>query len=170
MSDERLLLGRLFVRDGEGVVRMECSLDAGIDDVWAALTEPGRLAGWFGEVEGDLAENGAFRVRILLSGDRVGRVEVCRPPERLLVTLGDPDPRPGQPAQTRLEIQLHPEQTRASLVWEQRGMPVELLPAYGTGIQIHVEHLVDHLNGRELRDVEARWQELLSAYEAAEVG
>jgi hypothetical protein len=26
-------------------------------------------------------------------------------------------------------------------------MPVNLLPAYGTGIQIHVEHLADYITG-----------------------
>jgi hypothetical protein len=47
-----------------------------------------------------------------------------------------------------------------------RGMPVNLLPAYGAGIQIHVEHLADYIGGRELRNVEARWNELFAAYEA----
>jgi hypothetical protein len=45
-------------------------------------------------------------------------------------------------------------------------MPVNLLPAYGAGIQIHVEHLADYIGGRELRNVEARWNELFPAYEA----
>jgi hypothetical protein len=52
------------------------------------------------------------------------------------------------------------------LVWEERGMPVHLLPAYGAGIQIHVEHLADYISGRELRNVEVRWNELFPAYEA----
>lgn len=38
-------------------------------------------------------------------------------------------------------------------VWTERGMPVDLLPAYGAGIQVHVEHLADYINGRELRSV-----------------
>jgi hypothetical protein len=45
-------------------------------------------------------------------------------------------------------------------------MPVNLLPAYGAGIQIHVEHLADYINGRELRIDDARWDELFAAYEA----
>jgi hypothetical protein len=52
------------------------------------------------------------------------------------------------------------------LVWEERGMPVALLAAYGTGIQIHVEHLADYINGQQLRDVGTRWSELSPAYEA----
>ena len=49
-------------------------------------------------------------------------------------------------------------------------MPVNLLPAYGAGIQIHVEHLADYISGRELRIDEARWDELFAAYEALGVG
>jgi len=48
-------------------------------------------------------------------------------------------------------------------------MPVTLLPAYGTGIQIHVEHVADYINGGELRDVETRWNELFPAYEALQI-
>ena len=43
-------------------------------------------------------------------------------------------------------------------------------PAYGGGIQIHVEHLADYISGRELHNVEARWNELFAAYEALGVG
>ena len=45
-------------------------------------------------------------------------------------------------------------------------MPVDLLPAYGTGVQIHVEHLADYISGRELGDVEARWNKLFPADES----
>jgi len=36
----------------------------------------------------------------------------------------------------------------------------------GTGIQVHVEDLAAYLVGRERCDAEARWQELLPAYQA----
>ena len=58
------------------------------------------------------------------------------------------------------------------VVVEVRGMPVELLFAYGVGWQIHVEDLAAHLAGRERDDAGARWNELQPAYEdlAAKVG
>ena len=84
--------------------------------------------------------------------------------------MRDPDPQPGQPAQTTIEVQLTAESSQTKLVWEQRGLPEHLLAAYGTGIQIHVEHLEDHLHGRELRDIDARWDELLPAYEGLRAG
>jgi uncharacterized protein YndB with AHSA1/START domain len=148
---------------------MEDRFDTGIEDLWGALTDPDRLARWFGEVEGELSQGIDFRARIALAGERTGRVEVCEPPQRLLVTMRDPDPQPGQPEQTVIEAQLIAQGAQTTLVWEERGMPVNLLPAYGAGIQIHVEHLADYISNRELRDVEARWKELLPAYEALAV-
>jgi uncharacterized protein YndB with AHSA1/START domain len=166
MTGDATVLGSLHVVGGEGVVRIRDRLDAGIDDVWRALTEPDRLARWFGEFDGDLSEGGEFRVQIALSGPRTGRVEACEPPQHLRWTLQDPERRPGQPERMVIEARLTAEGARTGLLWEERGMPVNLLPAYGAGIQIHVEHLADYLDRRELRDAEARWDELFRAYEA----
>lgn len=166
MTDNASILGSLHSVDGAGVVRMEDRLDTEIDDLWGALTDPDRLAHWFGEVEGELSQGGEFRVRIALAGERRGRVDACEPPRRLVLTMRDPDPQPGQPAQTVLEAQLTAEGAQTRLVWEERGMPVNLLPAYGAGVQIHVEHLADYIGGREPRNVEGRWNELFPAYEA----
>jgi uncharacterized protein YndB with AHSA1/START domain len=166
MTGDASVLGSLHSVDGEGVVRMEDRLDTGIADLWEALTDPGRLARWYGEVEGELSQGGEFRVRIALSGERTGQVDACEPPQRLLLTMRDPDPQPGQPEQTVNEARLIAEGAQTRLVWEVRGMPVNLLPAYGAGIQVHVEHLADYIGGRELRDVEARWNDLFTAYEA----
>jgi uncharacterized protein YndB with AHSA1/START domain len=166
MTGDASVLGSLHSVDGEGVVRMEDRLDTGIDDVWGALTDPDRLAHWYGEVEGELSQGGEFRLRIALAGERTGRVEACEPPQSLLLTMRDPDPQPGQPEQTVIEVQLIAEGAQTRLIWETRGMPVNLLPAYGAGIQIHVEHLADYISGHGLRNVDARWNELFAAYEA----
>jgi uncharacterized protein YndB with AHSA1/START domain len=40
------ILGSLRSEDVNGVVRMEDRFDTDIDDVWAALTDPSRLARW----------------------------------------------------------------------------------------------------------------------------
>ena len=169
MTGNTSVLGSLHSVDGEGVVRMEDRLDTGIDDLWGAITDPDRLAHWYGAVEGELAQGGEFRVRITLSGDRIGQVEACEPPQRLLLTMRDPDRQPGQPEQTVIEARLIAEGARTRLVWETRGLPVNLLPAYGAGIQIHVEHLADYVSGRELRVDDSRWDELFAAYEALSV-
>ena len=58
MTGNASVLGSLHSVDGEGVVRMEDRFDTGIDDLWGALTEPDRLARWYGEVEGELSQGG----------------------------------------------------------------------------------------------------------------
>ena len=70
MTGNASVLGSLHSVDGEGVVRMEDRFDSGIDDLWGALTDPDRLARWYGQVEGDLRPEGEFELRITL-GDRV---------------------------------------------------------------------------------------------------
>ena len=166
MTADTSVLGSLHSVDGEGVVRMEDRFDTGIDDLWGALTDPDRLARWYGEVEGELSQGGEFTVRIALAGERAGRVKACEPPQHLLLEMRDPEARPGQPERTVIEVRLTSEGAQTRLVWETRGLPVDLLPAYGAGIQIHVEHLADYISGREFRLDDTRWDELFAAYES----
>jgi uncharacterized protein YndB with AHSA1/START domain len=166
MTADTSVLGSLHSVDGEGVVRMEDRFDTGIDDLWGALTDPDRLARWYGEVEGELSQGGEFTVRIALAGERAGRVEACEPPQHLLLEMRDPEARPGQPERTVIEARLISEGAQTRLLWETRGLPVDLLPAYGPGIQIHVEHLADYISGREFRLDDTRWDELFAAYES----
>ena len=162
----RRILGSLRSADGKGVVRMEDRFDTDIDDLWSALTDPSRLARWLGEVEGDLRLGGEFRARFVASGwEGTGRVEACEPPQRLLLLTKDAD-EPNAPAEHAIEARLIADGDQTILVWEERGMPLEQLAAYGAGIQIHVEDVGAHVAGHERSDdAEARWGELLPAYE-----
>ena len=162
------ILGSLRSADGKGVVRMEDRFDTDIDDVWSALTDPRRLARWLGEFEGDLRLGGEYRARFYASGwEGTGRVEVCEPPRRLLVINAEEDRD-----EHVIEATLAADGDHTILVLEERGMPVNLLAAYGAGIQVHVEDLAAHLAGHERCDADARWTELQPAYEelAANVG
>src|SRR6476469_7652747 len=81
-------LGTLRAADGTGVVRLEDRFDTDMDDLWSALTDPGRLARWLGEVEGDLRLGGEYRYNFFASGSEgTGRIEACEPPRRLLLTM-----------------------------------------------------------------------------------
>jgi len=162
------ILGSLRSADGTGVVRMEDRFGTGID-VWSALTDPLRLVRWLGEVEGDLRLGGEFRFRFFSSGSEgTGRVEACEPPRRLLLVIKGLD----EPYEQVIEAALAAGGDQAILVLEERGMPLDLLAAYGAGIQVHIEDLAAHLAGRERCDAGARWNELISAYRdlAASVG
>ena len=44
-------------------------------------------------------------------------------------------------------------------------MPVDLLAAYGAGVQVHAEDLAAYLAGRERCDAAARFDELFPAYQ-----
>src|SRR5215207_8169207 len=86
------VLGRLRSADGTGVVRIEDRYDTDIDDLWSALTDPRRLARWYGEVEGDLRRGGEFNLYVEAAGlHGVGRVQVCEPPRRLQVVTRETD-------------------------------------------------------------------------------
>ena len=163
------ILGSLRSADGTGVVRVEDRFGTGIGDLWSALTDPLRLARWMGEVEGDLRLGGEFRARFFASGwEGTGRVETCEPPRRLLLMTRQPD----QPDEHVIEVTLAADGDQTILAWEERGMPLDHLAAYGAGIQVHVEDLAAHIAGHERGDAGARWAELLPAYQdlAANVG
>jgi uncharacterized protein YndB with AHSA1/START domain len=164
------ILGSLRSAEGKGVVRMEDRFDTDVDDVWSAITDPSRLARWYGEVEGNLRPGGEYRARLVSSGSEgTGRVEACEPKQRLQVRFKDAD----EPDEDVIEVTLIADAHGTAVIWEERGMPLDLLSAYGAGVQIHVEDLADHLAGRERRDdVKARWNALHPAYRdlAADLG
>jgi uncharacterized protein YndB with AHSA1/START domain len=166
MTSNDRILGSLRSADGKGIVRMEERFATDLEDLWSALTDPQRLAHWIGEVEGDLRPGGEFRARWVSSGwEGTGRIEACEPPLRLQLTMRDADPQPAQPDETVIEATLAVDGDQTVLVVDERGLPMDLLAAYGAGVQIHVEDLAAHVDGRERGDTEARWGELLPAYQ-----
>lgn len=156
------IIGSLRSAEGKGVVRIEDRYDTDIDDLWSALTDPRRLARWYGEVEGDLRPGGQFREHVFASGwQGIGRVDACEPPRRLLVTSKDPD----EPYEEIIEATLTADGDQTVLVIEARGMPLDKIAFYGAGWQIHAEDLAAHIAGRDRGDADARWDELVPAYQ-----
>jgi len=170
-SGDNRILGSLRAADDAGVVRIEDRYDTTIDDLWAAITEPDRLARWYGQVEGDLQLGGAFRMYLAADDiESTGRVEACEPPRRLLVTTRETDEsyRKGQgapPFDATIEATLTADGEQTILVIEIRGMSLDKIAFYGAGWQIHVENLAAYLAGRERGDTEARWGELVPHYQ-----
>jgi uncharacterized protein YndB with AHSA1/START domain len=156
------ILGSLGSAEGKGIVRMEDRFDTHVDVAWSALTDPSRLAVWLGKVEGDLRPDGEFRAHFFASGwEGTGRVEACEPPRRLLVLTKQTD----KPEEQVIEVELTADGDQTILVWEERGMPVDLAAAYGAGVQVHVEDLAAYLAGRGRCDADARFEELFPAYQ-----
>jgi len=157
------IIGSLRSADGKGVVRMEDRFDTDIDDLWSALTDPERIARWYGQIAGDLRPGGEFRLLVHGSGwEGTGRVEACEPPSRLAVTTRELS----EDSDNSLEATLTADGDQTLLVIEARGMPLEKIPFYGAGWQGHVEDLAAHIAGRGRGDDEARFAELVPIYQA----
>jgi uncharacterized protein YndB with AHSA1/START domain len=158
-TEGQRILGTLRSENGVGVVRIEDRFDAGIDEVWSALTDPARLAQWYGEVDGDLRAGGEFRARVFASGwEGTGRITECEPPRRFATVSSEA----GRDEAVH-EVTLTADGDHTVIVYENLSVPPDLLWAYGVGEQIHVEDLGAHLAGRERAD-ESRWEELEPAY------
>jgi uncharacterized protein YndB with AHSA1/START domain len=154
------IVGSLRSVDGKGAVRMEGRYDTDIDDLWSALTDSRRLARWIAEVEGDLRLGGEFHACFTSGWDGPGRVDVCEPPRRLLLTMS-----PGHEDETVIEARLAPAGDQTSLVIEERGLPLDDFAGHGAGWQAHVEDLAAHIAGREPADWRSRWTELSPSYQ-----
>jgi uncharacterized protein YndB with AHSA1/START domain len=157
-------------------VRIEGRYATDIDDLWTALTDPQRLVGWYGQVEGDLRPGGEFRLYIESDNwGGTGRVDACEPPRRLRVTTRESDEswrkgRGAQPFDEAIEATLTADGDQTILVIEIQGLPLDKIAFYGVGWQIHAENLAAHLAGRDRGDTEARWDALLPAYQELAAG
>jgi uncharacterized protein YndB with AHSA1/START domain len=165
------ILGSLRSAGGKGVVRIEDRYRTGIDDLWSALTDPGRLASWYGQLEGDLRLGGQFRLHVEdADADATGRVEACDPPRRLRVTTKETEEsyqrgKGVPPYDEALDATLTADGDQTILVIEVRGMPLDAIAFYGVGWQIHAENLAVYLAGGTRGDAEARWGDLVPAYQ-----
>ena len=155
------ILGALGSADGKGIIRMEDRYDTDVADLWSALTRPDRLARWLGEFEGDLRVGGEYKARFFASGwEGTGHVEECEPPHSLRVVNRGTD----APDEHAIEVTLTADGDQTVLVLEERGMPLDLLSAYGAGIQVHIEDLAAYLAGEGRVDAQVRWAELEPLY------
>jgi uncharacterized protein YndB with AHSA1/START domain len=159
-------VGSLRSADNAGIVRVEVQFEADSHDVWSALTDPRRLGEWLGDMEGDLRPGGELRARFFATGwEGTVRVEACECPERLLLLTRSP----GEP-DCVIEVTLAADGEQTTAVFEDRGLPLDQIAAYGAGDQVLVEDLAAHLAGRGRCDARTRWQELHSDYQGLAAG
>jgi uncharacterized protein YndB with AHSA1/START domain len=156
--------GTLHSNNGVGVVRLKARYEAYNEVVWSAITDPQRLAGWYGRVNGDLHIGGEFTAVVYTSGwDGQGRVDVCVPEQHLVVTMWEEE---GKEHSAAVELVADGDHTILEL--EVRGVPIDVVWAYGAGWQEHLEDLGSHLEGRNRADVpvtsEAHFDELAALY------
>lgn len=84
--------GHHEIRDGQSVMVLTRTFRASIEDVWAAVTEPDRMARWIGTWNGDPATGSVlFRMTAEGSGaaEQAWDIMVCEPPRTLMVCTAD---------------------------------------------------------------------------------
>lgn len=151
------------IDEKRGAVRVEDVYDTDIADLWSAVSEPERLARWIATVSGDIRVGGTVHMHFTSSWEGLGRIDVCEPPQHLVVTT-----EAGTDDEAVIEAVLMAEGARTRLVVEERGLPLDDLYKYGAGWQAHIEDLARYLGGGE-SNWKARWAELSSDYEAVDV-
>lgn len=141
---------------------IERTFRAPIDDVWASLTEPERVARWYGTVEGDLRAGHTIMVTMTVEDgaptEPVNIIE-CEPPHRFLIeTAGMGDP-------WRLHVKLDESHGITTMTFTQQladGLdPTDI----GPGWEFYADRHHAALNGNDLPDWAAdRYQELLGPH------
>jgi uncharacterized protein YndB with AHSA1/START domain len=121
--------GRIAAGEGR-TVRLRRTFEAGVDDVWDAVTNAERIGRWFLPITGDLHVGGRFQ----LQGNAGGEVIACDPPTRFRVTWVAM--ATGSAADvSELEVRLTPEgDARTVLELEHTAVvPDDLWQVYGPG-------------------------------------
>jgi uncharacterized protein YndB with AHSA1/START domain len=131
--------GTVEQRDGHHVLVQTRQFRAPIEDVWAAVTEPERLARWIGTWTGDPAE-GSVRFAMTFEGQEEGdtmTIRVCEPPRRLHLTsqVGE--------EQWLLELDLTESDGVTTLRFTQPGIAPDQVGEIGPGWDYYLDRLVD---------------------------
>ena len=108
-------------------VEREVMLDAAPEEVWEAVSDPGRLCEWLGgEVELEPVPGGELHVRFPDGEERTGFVEEVEPAERLAFWWR----RPCEDLSTRVQIELS-EHEDGTLVRVLEASPLATLDLVG---------------------------------------
>jgi uncharacterized protein YndB with AHSA1/START domain len=158
--------GRIELREGQHVLVQTRQLRASMEDVWAAITEPDRLARWIGTWEGD-PKSGSVQFRMLFEGEHPGEtmtIRVCEPPRRLHVTsaVGDEE--------WLLNIDLTHADGITTLTLAQPGVTAEQVAGVGPGWDYYLDRLVDVETGADpaQRDFERDYYPVTSSHYTAQ--
>jgi uncharacterized protein YndB with AHSA1/START domain len=120
--------GRLGSSEAK-VIRLQRTYEAGIADVWDALTTPARISRWFLPISGDFVLGGHYQ----FEGNAGGEILECDRPNRLKVTwvFGPAGEAPPSEVVVRLAA-VDAERTRFELE-HTAVVPDEMWDTYGPG-------------------------------------
>ena len=142
-------------RDGATQLEFTRTFEAPIEQVWAAVTDPERLARWVGTWTGDPAE-GEVMFRMGFEGEEAEpecmQIEECEPPRRLRLvsTVGNGE---GEPKSWHLALELSEHDGVTTLVFAQEVPDPELVESVGPGWQFYLDRLVAAETGGDVSAV-----------------
>ena len=143
--------GRLERIDGRLTLVLTRTFDAPIEDVWAAITEPERLARWIGTWSGD-PESGSVLWAMTAEGQEPPgdalEIRECTPPRRLAVTsqVGD--------QHWYLDADLSEADGVTTLTFSQPDVDQIDAPSVGAGWEYYLDRLVAAETGGEVAAVD----------------
>jgi uncharacterized protein YndB with AHSA1/START domain len=143
--------GRIARIDDRLTLFVTRTFDAPIGDVWAAVTDPERLARWLGTWEGDPA-SGSVTFRMLFEGDGASEEEMeireCEEPRRLAVTS-----RVGEHT-WYLDVDLSEADGVTTLAFSQPDVDAEDALSVGPGWEYYLDRLVAIETGGDLSAID----------------
>jgi uncharacterized protein YndB with AHSA1/START domain len=151
--------------DGKAVIRFERRIGHPPERVWAAITEPSEMIGWWGDADVDLREGGRFDVRWLNTDEQgnsahmhatIARLE----PGRLLELDGD--------IHGTLRFELEPDGDGTRLRFSSTlDLPDEFRTKVLAGWHTHLDALATVLDGGAVDLVniaDGKWERVHAAY------
>ncbi len=148
--------GRREERGGTQFVVLERQFKAPIDAVWAAITEPDRLARWIGTWTGD-PQTGSVDFQMLYEGDEVPpeafTIGACHPPTRLELT--STAPFDGEtPVELHLQLDLVEDDGVTTLTYAQSVPDPAMAESVGPGWEYYLDRLVTTETGGDAAAVD----------------
>jgi uncharacterized protein YndB with AHSA1/START domain len=146
-------------------VRFERRYSTDVADLWAACTEPERLAHWFADVSGDLNVGGAAFIGFRDGDHTEIAIRRCEPPHVLEL-----DWLFGEDVVSQLTVELMASDDGGTLlVLDHRGLPTSSATGYAAGWHAYLDLLEAAVAGRDTSAWRQRFNELIDDYREAPV-
>jgi uncharacterized protein YndB with AHSA1/START domain len=137
-------LGTITVEGETRTLRFERLLRFAREEVWAALTEPARLADWLAKATVDPGPDGSVTLDFGEGGKKIGRITAWEPPSVLAYEwnyIGE------EPSHVRFELEVTGDGSATRLTLEHTRLAADISTSYGAGWHAHLDQLEGHLAG-----------------------
>jgi uncharacterized protein YndB with AHSA1/START domain len=159
-------MGRLVgTADGTELV-VSRTFRAGIEDVWASVTEPERTARWYGTWTGEAGTGRTIKVQMAYEDEQPWmemRIDACEPPRRLALSARDDQ------NVWRIELRLRHEDGRTDLDLVHHLEPTDdagQVGGFGPGWEWYLDNLVAAREGTPLPSFDDYYPAMKEYYES----